>query len=52
MKASKVRSLRWGIDNEKVALKEYDIILSTEHTQCEVKDCGLTLCREFPCIGA
>ena len=52
MKASKVPSLRWGIDNEKVALKEYDIILSTEHTQYEVKDCGLRLCREFPFIGA
>ncbi len=52
LKTTKVPSLRWEIDHEKMALEEYTLLKSTEHTQYEMKDCGLTLCLEFPFIGA
>ena len=52
LKTTKVPSLRWGIDHEKVALEEYKLLLSTEHTHYEIKDCGLRLCLELPFIGA
>ncbi len=49
---SKVPSLRWGNDHEKVALEEYCLILHTEHSKYEIKECGLKLYQEFPFIGA
>ena len=52
MKTSKVPSLRWGIDNEKVALEEYCLMLSIEHQNYKIKDCGLRLCQELPFIAA
>lgn len=48
-----VPSLKWGLDHEKVALKEFHVSVAKEHTKnFTIEECGLKLCESMPFIGA
>lgn len=47
-----IPSLKWGIENEKVALDEFVLSVSDIHSNFKVDDCGLLLLSDCPYIGA
>ena len=51
-RTTSIPSLKWGIDNEKVALEEYKLFVSNDHLDFGIEECGLKLCTSKAFLGA
>ena len=49
---TQIPPLKWGIDNEPNAIKEYLLFKEDSHKECRVDACGLTLHKEMSFLGA
>jgi len=47
-----IASLQWGREHEKEAISEYSLFAESEHSECEIQECGLKICQDLPFIGA
>ena len=52
LRNTQIPPIKWGIDNEPNAIKEYMLFKEDSHKECRVDAYGLTLHKEMSFLGA